>query len=153
MKPYLRFVLMISISTALMWALMYANVYSVDHLFWSETRLYMALLMGAIMLLVMLAFMRGMYPSRAANAGLVGVAVVVFGVALYLVRSQVLVEDVAWMKAMIPHHSIAILTSERARLTDPRVRELAQEIVESQRREIAQMRALVAEIEGESRTR
>jgi uncharacterized protein (DUF305 family) len=65
-----------------------------------------------------------------------------------LVRSQATVGDVAWMKAMIPHHSIAILTSERARITDPRVRELADGIIATQRREIAEMEALIADIEA-----
>jgi len=63
------------------------------------------------------------------------------------VRSQSTVEDVSWMKAMIPHHSIAILTSERAKITDPRVRKLADQIIESQRKEIGEMEALVAELE------
>jgi uncharacterized protein (DUF305 family) len=52
------------------------------------------------------------------------------------------------MKAMIPHHSIAILTSQRARITDPRVRKLADQIIESQQREIAEMEGLIAELEG-----
>jgi uncharacterized protein (DUF305 family) len=51
------------------------------------------------------------------------------------------------MKAMIPHHSIAILTSERAHISDPRVRALADEIISSQKREIAEMKALIADLE------
>lgn len=148
MKTYARFILMILVSTAVMWALMYLNTYSWDHVFWSEMRLYMAVIMGAAMLVVMLAFMRGMYTMRGVNVALVAIAFSVFGLALYLVRSQVLVEDVAWMKAMIPHHSIAILTSERARLSDPRVQELARQIVQAQRREIEQMRRLIEDIEA-----
>ena len=70
-----------------------------------------------------------------------------FAVSLWLVRSQTTVADVSWMRAMIPHHSIAILTSERAKLSDPRVRELADEIIEAQHREIDEMKALIRDLE------
>ena len=52
----------------------------------------------------------------------------------------------SYMKAMIPHHSIAILTSERAGIEDVRVQELAQEIADAQRREIAEMEWLIEDI-------
>jgi uncharacterized protein (DUF305 family) len=126
--------------------LMYLNTYSIDHIYWSETRAYMALIMGAAMTLVMLGFMLGMYRNRTANISIAIGAVAVFAIALYLVRSQQTVEDVAWMKAMIPHHSIAILTSERAHLSDPRVRDLSQRIIDAQRKEIAEMKGLIAEL-------
>jgi uncharacterized protein (DUF305 family) len=143
---YARFAALIATSTVVMFGLMYLNVYAVDHVYFSETRAYMALVMGATMAIVMLAFMLGMYANRAANLGIFVGAAAVFAVALYLVRSQDTVEDVAWMKAMIPHHSIAILTSERANITDPRVRKLADQIVASQRREIDEMRSLIQEL-------
>jgi uncharacterized protein (DUF305 family) len=72
----------------------------------------------------------------------------VFAGALWLVRSQASVDQVSYMKAMIPHHSIAILTSERAHISDPRVRRLADNIIETQRREIAEMKALISELEA-----
>jgi hypothetical protein len=143
---YLKFGAMIATSTVVMFFLMYLNVYAADHIFWSETRAYMALVMGATMAVVMLAYMLGMYADRTANIAIVAASVIVFAGALYLVRSQDTVEDVAWMKAMIPHHSIAILTSERANISDPRVRKLADQIIESQRREIGEMKALIADL-------
>ena len=144
---YGRFAAMIGTSTLLMFGLMYLHTYAWEHVLWSETRAYMALLMGGTMAVVMLAFMLGMYASRRTNAAIFAGAAAVFLACLYLVRSQTTVQDVSWMKAMIPHHSIAILTSERAELSDPRVRELADEIVETQRREIAEMKRLIAELE------
>lgn len=147
MASYRRFALMIGASTAVMFVLMYLNTYQLDHVFFSETRLYMALIMGAAMAAVMLAFMRGMYANRRINAGIFAASVIVGAVALWLVRSQATVDDVSWMKAMIPHHSIAILTSERAHIADPRVRTLADGIIETQRREIAEMKTLIAELE------
>ena len=147
---YGRFAAMIATSTAVMLGLMYLNTYVLDHVFWSQTRFWMALVMGATMAIVMLAFLLHMYRNRMANAAIfIGAAVVLAG-SLYMVRSQATVSDVSWMKAMIPHHSIAILTSERATLRDPRVRELAGEIIEAQRREIDEMKALIEELESGS---
>ena len=148
MKAYARFGVMIATSTLVMLGLMYLNTYALDHVFFSETRTYMALVMGASMAIVMLAFMRHMYTDRRANAAIFVGAAAVFAIALWLVRSQATVDQVSYMKAMIPHHSIAILTSERAGISDPRVRKLADEIIAAQRREIEEMKALIAELEG-----
>ena len=148
MSPYLRFTVMIVVSTTVMYALMYLNVFAVEHIYFSQTRLFMALIMGSVMALVMLAFMRHMYTNRMANGVIITLAVLTFSVSLYLVRSQATVGQVAWMKAMIPHHSIAILTSERAKLRDPRVRELAAGIIETQREEISRMKQLIADLEA-----
>jgi uncharacterized protein (DUF305 family) len=148
MKMYGRFAAMIATSTVVMFGLMYLNTYQLDHVFFSETRMYMAFVMGAAMAAVMLAFMLKMHPNRAVNIGIFAGSAIVFAVALWLVRSQATVDQVSYMKAMIPHHSIAILTSTRAEISDPRVRKLADEIIESQRREIGEMKALISELEG-----
>ncbi|WAJ29555.1 DUF305 domain-containing protein [Antarcticirhabdus aurantiaca] len=144
---YKRFAAMIATSTVVMFALMYLNTFALDHVFYSQTRTWMALLMGATMALIMIGFMWGMYPKRRANAAIVAAGIIVFGGSLFLVRSQETVSDVSYMKAMIPHHSIAILTSERAHIRDPRVRELADGIIEAQVREIAEMKRLIADLE------
>ena len=143
MQKHVKFGLMLTVSTVIMFAATYLNVYEPSHIFFSQTRAFMALLMGAIMAVFILAFMRGMYPSRAANIAIFCASGLVFVVALWLVRSQQTVDDVSWMKAMIPHHSIAILTSERTCISDPRVRKLADGIIETQRREIAEMERLL----------
>lgn len=148
MNGYGRFGAMIATSTVVMFGLMYLNTYRLEDVFFSETRAYMPLVMGAAMAIVMLAYMRGMYRSARVNLTIFIGSGVVFGVALWLVRSQATVTDVSWMKAMIPHHSIAILTSERASISDPRARKLADQIIESQRREIEEMRALIRELES-----
>jgi len=145
---YLKFIGMVATSTIVMFGLMYLNTYALDHVFFSQTRMWMALVMGSTMAVVMLAFMWGMYQHRRANIAIIMVSVAVFAGSLGLVRSQTTVDDVAYMKAMIPHHSIAIMTSERARISDPRVRQLADEILEAQVREIAEMKALIADLEG-----
>ncbi len=146
---YTRFLAMTATSTAVMFALMYTTVSTADHVWWSQTKFWMALYMGAAMAVVMLAFMLGMYTDRRKNVAVVVGAAAVFVAALLVVRSQETVGDVAWMKAMIPHHSIAILTSERADLSDPRVRRLADDIVTAQRLEIEEMEALIDSLESQ----
>lgn len=148
MSSYRLFGAMIATSTVAMFILMYLNTYTFAHVSWSETRLYMAILMGATMAIIMLSFMLGMYTNRKANIAIYIASLAIFAGSLYLVRSQETVQDVSWMKAMIPHHSIAILTSERAELSDPRVRKLAEQIIKTQREEIAEMQSLIAELEG-----
>ena len=144
---YWRFAAMIATSTVVMFGLMYINTYAFEHVFFSETRTYMALLMGAAMAVIMLSFMLSMYSSKAINVAIYAGSVVVFGVTLWLIRSQETVDDTSYMAAMIPHHSIAIMTSERAQIEDPRVRKLADEIIAAQRKEIGEMRHLIADIE------
>jgi hypothetical protein len=153
-KMYWRFGAMIATSTVAMFALMYFNTYEWDHVEWSETRFYMAFVMGSTMAVIMLLFMLGMYKSKIVNAAILGTSVVIFAFTLFLVRSQTTVQDTSYMRAMIPHHSIAILTSERSELTDLRVLELADEIILAQRREIDEMQWLIDDIaeNGEVRT-
>ncbi len=146
MNPYKRFVAMVAVSTVAMFGLMYLNTYELDHVFFSETRLYMALLMGAVMALIMLAFMKHMLQHRTTNLFIAVGSVVVFVASLWLVRSQTTVDDVSYMKAMIPHHSIAIMTSRRANIADPRVRKLADGIIDAQVREISEMKKLIQEL-------
>ena len=138
---------MIVTSTVVMFVLMYSTVYVLDHVWWSQTKGYMALYMGATMAIVMLAFMLNMYEDKRKNIAIFAGSALLFAVSFFLVRAQTTVGDVAWMKAMIPHHSIAILTSERAQISDPRARQLADEIIETQRREIAEMERLIEELE------
>jgi uncharacterized protein (DUF305 family) len=145
---YARFGAMIATSTVVMFGLMYLNTYQLDHVTYSETRTYMALLMGAAMAIIMLSFMLQMMKRRGTNIAIYVGSIAVFFLALWLVRSQTTVEDTSYMSAMIPHHSIAILTSERANISDPRVRELADEIIETQREEIAEMKRLIADLEA-----
>jgi uncharacterized protein (DUF305 family) len=145
---YTRFILMIVTSTVVMFGLMYLNTYAMDHAYFSETRAWMALYMGGVMAVIMLAFMWGMYASKATNAVILLVSAVAFASGVYFVRSQATIGDMAWMKAMIPHHSIAILTSSRANFSDPRVQALATRIIDAQKLEIAEMKALIADLNG-----
>ncbi len=145
-KNYWRFLAMIATSSAVMFGLMYLNTYQIDHVFWSETRFWMTFVMGGAMMIVMLLFMWGMYKDRTKNLVILSVGALVFALGLWLVRSQATVNDEEYMSAMIPHHSIAVLTSSRAQISDPRVRKLADSIIEAQVREIAEMKLLIKDI-------
>jgi len=145
---YGRFFAMIATSTVVMFGLMYLNTYALDHIFFSQTRMWMAIYMGAAMAIIMLAFMLGMYSNKKVNLAIFAGATLAFALSLWLVRSQEMVDDLDWMRAMIPHHSIAILTSERANISDPRVRALADAIIEAQLSEIAEMKRYIADIEA-----
>lgn len=147
MHPYRNFLLMIGTSAVLMFCLTYANTYDLGHVRFSWTRVFMAMIMAGAMALVMLFFMRHMYKEKWANSLIVAASLGLIGSGLWLVRSQATVGDVAWMAAMIPHHSIAILTSERARISDPRARALADGIIETQKREIAEMEELIRDLQ------
>nr|WP_207619473.1 DUF305 domain-containing protein [Nocardioides sp. IC4_145] len=148
LRMYLKFAAMIATSAAVMFVLMYSSVYDIGHVHYSQERLYMALTSTGAMALVMLAYMATMmYKNRALNVVVVVAALVVGLGAFYASRTQLFIDDEKYMKAMVPHHSIAILTSERADIDDVRVRELANQIIEAQRREIKEMEWLLKDIE------
>lgn len=142
------FFAMIATSIVTMFVLKYSNVYEPGHVFFSQTRMWMALMMGMAMIVIMLGFMWGMYKTRATKILVMVGAVFGFAVFAILARSQATVDDESWMKAMIPHHSIAVLTSRRAEISDPRVRELADAIIAAQVKEIAEMELLLEDIEA-----
>ncbi len=141
-----RFAAMIATSTFIMFFLVYQLVYSFDHALLSLNRLVASLVMGAVMTIVMLLFMWSMYKGLRTKI-LVLVLAALLGLLLLLAnRNQWLIGDVDFMKSMIPHHSIAINNARKASISDPRVRELADQIIEAQVREIAEMKLLLDDI-------
>ena len=148
-NKYLKFGLMMVTSFIYMYAAMFLNVAQFDHIMLSQTRTFMTFLMVAPMAIIMLLFMLSMYVNKKLNALIIGSAVVIFAVSYYLLRSQTTVSDEAYIKAMIPHHSSAILVSQEADLKDPETIALAREIIEAQKREIAQMRKILYRIEND----
>lgn len=142
-----KFAAMIITSTVIMFFLMYQLVYAMDHAMFSRNRMISSLVMGCVMSVVMLAFMWSMYKGKAAKIIVLAGAALGAAVLLFVNRSQALIDDVAFMKSMIPHHSIAINNARKASISDPRVRELADRIIESQIREIAEMKLLIQDIE------
>ena len=143
----MKFGLMMLTSFIMMYGIMFLNIFKIDHLYLSTTRTYMTLLMVAPMAISMLLFMWKMYSNKMINYSIIVCSIVVFCLSLYGLRTQSPIADISWMKAMIPHHSSAILTSSNANFTDPAVQKLADEIIKAQEREIAEMKEMIARLE------
>lgn len=146
MNSYLKFALMMATSFVIMYAVMFLNTASIEHVMLSTMRTYMTLLMIAPMAIVMLLYMWGMYKNKKLNVLILTVSVVVFGVIYSMMRNQTGISDVQYMKAMIPHHSSAILTSDNADLQDTETKKLAEDISKLQKEEIALMKAYLDRI-------
>ncbi|REG77620.1 DUF305 domain-containing protein [Algoriphagus antarcticus] len=146
---YTTFVSMLASSFVAMYITMYLNTYQIDHVYFSLTRFYMSCLGISAMAVIMYLFMKKMYKNRQKNIAIIVGSFLLFVSALFLVRVQDPIGDVLWMKAMIPHHSIAILTSERANIQDPEVKKLANDIIEAQRREISEMKAMIERLSND----
>jgi len=149
-NKYTIFILMLVFSFIAMYCTMYLNTYEIDHVYFSLTRFYMACLGISAMAVIMWLFMRNMYTNKKKNIAILAGSFILFVSALGLVRAQKpIIGDVLYMRAMIPHHSIAILTSERADIQDPEVKKLANDIIKAQRKEIAEMKAMIKRLENE----
>lgn len=145
---YTTFFLMLGTSFIAMYITMYFNTYTTDHVYFSLTRFYMTCLGISAMAVIMLLFMLKMYKNKKKNRAILLGSILLFGAALMLLRTQKpIIGDVLWMKAMIPHHSIAILTSERANIKDPEVKKLAEDIIKAQKREIEEMKVMIKRLE------
>lgn len=136
------------VSFIIMYAVMFTNVDSTDHIMLSSMRTYMTILMVAPMAISMMLFMWGMYENKLLNKVIIGAAVIIFGVTFYMMRNQTGISDVDYMKGMIPHHSSAILTSQYSDLKDPETKKLAEEIIKAQKEEIAEMKDLIEKLES-----
>jgi peptidoglycan/LPS O-acetylase OafA/YrhL len=145
---YTKFVGMLVASFVAMYITMYLNTYAIDHVYFSLTRFYMSCLGISAMAIIMYVAMRGMYQNKKKNIAIIVGSIALFASALGLVRVQApIIGDVLWMKAMIPHHSIAILTSERADIQDPEVKQLAEDIIKAQKKEIEEMKQMIKRLE------
>jgi hypothetical protein len=146
-----RFAAMIATSTAIMFFLMYQLVYEADHLTFSVNRLLASLIMGSVMTVVMLGYMWSMYEGVGTKTAVLVSGALLSVILLYANRSQSLIDDSRFMRAMIPHHSIAVNNARKADIRDPRVRQLADEIIASQVREIRTMKLLLDDIHRNGR--
>ena len=149
-NSYRKFFLMLGLSFVAMYVTMYLNTYAMNHVYFSMTRFYMVCLGISVMGVIMLLVMKAMYTNKKKNTGILIGCVLLFSIALMLVRMQApIVGDVLYMKGMIPHHSIAILTSERAAIRDPEVRKLAVGIIAAQKKEIEEMKNMIKRLEND----
>ena len=145
---YKKLMLTLIISFFIMYLVMFLNITEFSHYYTSITRIYMAILMVAPMAVVMILMMGKMYPNKKMNAGIIMASIAVFILTLAALRTQTPINDVQYMKAMIPHHSSAILTSKKANIQDPDVKKLSEEINKAQEEEIAEMKAKINELQN-----
>jgi uncharacterized protein (DUF305 family) len=150
-KNYLQFALMMAVSFVIMYGVMFLNADVWDHVMLSTTRTYMTILMIAPMAISMLIFMWRMYKNKVLNYVILSTSVIVFAATLAMLRQQTLISDVQWMKAMIPHHSSAIMVSQKAHLKDPEAIKLAEDIIKAQKKEIAQMKDMIQRLENKKK--
>ncbi len=141
---YRSFAIELVLDFIIMYLVMYTMIASLDHFYFNLNNVYMTLMMVSPMAILMLVFMRSMYPSKRTNLLIGGAAALVFAVSFWGMRTQAAVGDAEFLRSLIPHHSGAILMCKEAELKDPEVLGLCEEIVSSQAREIAQMKALLA---------
>lgn len=147
-NPYLKFAVIMVVSFIIMYLVMFLNVAEFDHILNSLTRVYMTTLMIAAMATSMLLFMWKMYPNKKVNYSIITFAAITFFGTLYLLRTQTPINDVQYMKAMIPHHSSAIMTSTNVNFKDPEVKKLADDIIKAQEREIKMMKEMIHRLEN-----
>jgi len=133
------------LSFVIMYVAMFLNIAEINHFYLSMTRTYMALLMVFPMAILMILTMHHMYKDKKMNKVILTVSVLGFVLALIGLRSQVFVNDEQYMRAMISHHSSAIMVSENKVFDDPELNQLAKEIIRSQREEIGLMKKLLSE--------
>jgi hypothetical protein len=122
-----------------------------DHAMFRLNRLVASLVMGCVMSIVMLSFMWSMYRGKTIKIAILIGATAGAAILLVVNRTQAVISDVAFMKSMIAHHSIAINNARKASITDPRVRRLADGIIESQVREIGEMKLLIEDIDRQGK--
>lgn len=149
-SSYKTFGLMLSLSFFIMYGVMFLNLDDTGHIYLSITRTYMTLLMIAPMAVLMLSLMPMMYKNRGLNRIIYFSAVAVFILSVWMLRAQAAVSDSQYMRAMIPHHSSAIMTSSHADITDPELKKLSLSIIASQEREIQQMQAILKRLHDET---
>ena len=145
---YRKFAAMLATSFIIMYAVMYLNVDQIDHIYTAQTRTYMTILMIAPMAISMLLFMWDMYGNVKLNYIILAASLIIGSSTYYVLRQQTFVDDVAWMRAMIPHHSSAIMVSQKAQLKDAEAQQLAKDIIAAQQREIAQMKQMINRLEN-----
>ncbi|MBD64770.1 MAG: DUF305 domain-containing protein [Halobacteriovoraceae bacterium] len=153
MNNYLKLGLIVLSSMFVMYGVTYLSSVDMTHVYWSESRLYMTLIMGAALTAILLGLMRNAFYHKLANKVIYATSAVVFVLSLTLIRSQITVGDHGWMSAMIPHHSTSILQSKNADIEDVRVKRLAQQIVKNQEREIQIMKWLMNDIDKNGRVK
>ncbi|PKP94953.1 MAG: DUF305 domain-containing protein [Alphaproteobacteria bacterium HGW-Alphaproteobacteria-16] len=143
MTAYRSLALQTAVSGVIMYLVMFVMIDRLSSFYNNLNMLYMTLMMVAPMVVLMIVAMRDMFPSKRLNALLLAGSAVAFFGSFALIRTQTTIDDTAFLRSMIPHHSGAILMCEQASLSDPELVSLCREIIKAQREEIAQMKSML----------
>lgn len=150
-QPYFLLLAMVAISWAAMYWLMYAMVDSPSNVYNSLNQFYMSGLMAASMIPIEFAVMRAMYTDRRWTMILLAVSVLIAGGSWTAIRLQAGISDRQFLRSMISHHASAILMCQQAPIQDAEVQALCRDIVSSQEREIATMKATLESLDSRGR--
>jgi uncharacterized protein (DUF305 family) len=120
----------------IMYFLMFSMVHSRSNVLPSLNQAYMAAIMTAPMLALEALLMGSMYKSKLGLKAILWGSIFAFVLFFLFIRNQTLIKDKEFLLSMIPHHSGAILMCEQSDLTDPEIKQLCTQIIESQQEEI-----------------
>jgi hypothetical protein len=134
----------LGLSAVIMYLVMFTMIDSTGEFYNNIDNVYMTLMMVSPMAILMLLMMGSMYTNRALNLVLYAAFAAIFILSFVGMRTQALVGDDQFLRAMIPHHSGAILMCREARISDPEIAALCARIRQSQKEEIDQMKAVLA---------
>ena len=140
---YTKLYLMVGLSFAAMYILMYSMVNAYADVYNNVNQFYMAGLMAAPMMTIELLVMGAMYGNKKLNSVLVAISVLAAVVFFFGIRRQGAVSNEQFLRSMIPHHSAAILMCQEAEITSQEIKKLCGGIVSSQQAEIDQMKGLL----------
>ena len=117
--------------------------YRFNDLYLSLTLFYGGLLMASNMIWsheVVHYFSMGHF-----NTKIFIIGIILSGICVLLLRSQLLVNDKEWLKRMISHHSTALTTSNKINKNtkNEKIRKLSNDIIKVQENEITLMKSLL----------
>jgi len=130
-----------------MYILMYSMVDRMEHVLPNLNQIYMAGLMTAPMIILEVIIMRSMYTKDAIKNGLI-IGTAIFILFFIGIRSQTAINNEEFLRSMIPHHSGAILMCQKAKITDPAIKKLCQDIIKNQELEIKIMKDQLTELDN-----
>jgi hypothetical protein len=147
-NAYKTFAIVIGIHFFIMYALVFSPVNAfADIKIFNLRNFYMAVIMVAPMIFLMLYSMKHMFENKKINLILYTASILIFITGFLAIRTQAFVGNEQIIKSMIPHHSSAITMCEKANITDEELSILCDEIIKTQQEEIDQMNAILQRLQ------
>lgn len=138
---------MVVLHFIIMFILMYSMVDVFENVYLNLNKVYMAAIMTAPMLILEILLMGSMYENKKALNILLAISAVAMIIVFFFIRQQTFIYDKEFLRAMIPHHSSAILMCNKASLEDDEIKELCKSIVVAQQTEIDLMEKILSRLD------